>query len=384
MDNSKKNDEQNKLLTPHEIYSLKAELATAKMPDFPKDDSDCIEHDLILKIDENCNPKIYSDSEDCLKAKIEKDKDFYKIHISCEKSKRSKINFGESYERFDKDELSKLVANVELPKHFKPDWLDLNYAPIHISHRNTKLLKGLKCGQTFPFSMVEREELMNSMTYPWCTIGKIFVGKGTNFDNPVWVGSGAMVGRNLLLTASHVAPWGASPWWMRFVPAYNNGSEPFGRVYVQSYRGIKNTNDVTGLDYVICKLYEPMGDKVGWMGTQSFGDDDKYYEGNWTSVGYPGNFSMGQLPTVENNVRIEDVDNDDNGRELESRVFSSPGWSGGPLWGWIDSSPKVIGVLSGRETDFSFWDFFTERSSVSAGGRSMVDLVKYGIANWAI
>ncbi len=173
---------------------------------------------------------------------------------------------------------------------------------------------------------------------------------------------------------------------MRFVPAYFDGTEPFGHSYIEAYRGVENEDDVTGLDYVICKLYTPLGNSVGWMGSQSFGDDDNYYNGNWTSVGYPGDFFSGQRPSVEYNLTIEDVDNDDDGRELETYVFSTGGWSGGPLWGWIDNEPKVIGIMSGNEEEFTlaFWEGFSEDHSVSAGGGHMVDLVKYGYANWPV
>jgi len=53
--------------------------------------------------------------------------------------------------------------------------------------------------------MVENAEHPN-MERPWCTIGKVFTGRDSNFNVPIWTGSGVMVGKNLLLTASHVVP----------------------------------------------------------------------------------------------------------------------------------------------------------------------------------
>jgi hypothetical protein len=93
-----------------------------------------------------------------------------------------------------------------------------------------------------------------------------------------------MVGRNLIVTASHVAPWEGADWWMRFVPSYWGGisvpgsrfTQPFGGAFVEKFRGIRNKDDVTGRDLVICRLNKPMGDLTGWMGSLYFGDDEDY------------------------------------------------------------------------------------------------------------
>ena len=237
--------------------------------------------------------------------------------------------------------------------------------------------------QVIPPAILMRGELTMETMWPWCTIGKVFVGKDDDFANPMTAGSAVLVGPNLLLTASHVAPWGYDPWWMRFVPAYRQGDAPFGQSYVESYRGIRNTDDVTGRDYVTCKLYDRLGDTTGWMGSWGSSGDDFYYDGEWISVGYPGDSFGGHVPMVELGIKIDDVDDEgSDGKELEAYPFASPGWSGGPLWGWVHDQARVVGIMSGEETEFSFWDFFTVDYHVSAGGLRMVDLVKYGWANW--
>lgn len=50
----------------------------------------------------------------------------------------------------------------------------------------------------------------------------------------------------------------------------------------------------------------------------------------------------------------------------------------GPLWGWIDGGPRVIGIESGYEKDI-----LDPTRTVFAGGEHMVNLVKFGIANWS-
>lgn len=290
---------------------------------------------------------------------------------------------GKDAHRFTGEELRRLAEHLEAPKAKVGPGLEVRHAPCVRPRRPRLSAEAVRRLAGISPSILLRSELTLEGLYPWCTIGKLFVGRDGNFANPMWAGSAALVGPNLLLTASHAAPWGIESWWMRFVPAYRQGNEPFGSSYVESYRGVRNQDDVTGLDYVICKLYTRLGDTTGWMGSHGSSGDGFYMDGTWTSVGYPGDSMNGQVPMVELGIRLDDVDDEgSDGKELESHVFSTPGWSGGPLWGWVDDQPKVVGVMSGFEEEFSFWDFFTADHSVSAGGNHMVNLVKYGWANW--
>lgn len=230
---------------------------------------------------------------------------------------------------------------------------------------------------------LQRSIVTNEQAWPWRTIGKVFVGANANFNAPLWTGSGVLVGRNLLLTAGHVAPWGMNGGWMRFVPAFKNGAEPFGSAYVERWYGYHEAGEVNGKDYVICKLNRVLGDTVGWLGSQSFGSDSSYYGGSWISVGYPsepGTNPGANYMVVEQPVKIVDVDDEgSDGKELESSMYSLGGWSGGPLWASMSGQNKVIGIMSGNETDF-----LQPRYTVSAGGIAMVRLVKYGMANWPV
>ncbi|MET3206024.1 hypothetical protein ABIB17_001966 [Arthrobacter sp. UYEF6] len=55
--------------------------------------------------------------------------------------------------------------------------------------------------------------------------------------------------------------------------------EPNPMLYLMCTVGIVyNTNgSVTGYDYIICKLFNPLGRALGWMGAASFGNEDEYY-----------------------------------------------------------------------------------------------------------
>lgn len=238
--------------------------------------------------------------------------------------------------------------------------------------------------QGFPHAadVLDRAVVTNETDWPWCTVGKVFVGINSNFNAPLWTGSGVMVGVNVMLTAAHVVPWDQPGWWMRFVPAFENGAEPFASSYVETAYGYENTSNVTGIDYAVCKLYTHLGNTVSYMGAYAPGDNNEYYAGSWSSVGYPaepGTNPGANFMIVEQPVKIIDIEVEpEGGLELESNVYSLGGWSGGPMWNWIGGQPLVIGVLSGRETDPG-----EARQNVSAGGKPLVDLVIYGRTTWS-
>jgi hypothetical protein len=213
------------------------------------------------------------------------------------------------------------------------------------------------------------------LSYPWRTIGKLWATGGPSGPES---GSAVLVGPNLILTASHCAPWGAASWSMQFAPAFRAGeAPPFGSSFVESFRGVRTEPEVSGLDYVICKLYVPLGNAIGWMGTQWWGNEDEYYNRRFTASGYPASF--GDRPAVAYDVRVEDIDDDGDGLEVEvSRHHGlTDGWSGGPLWYFPNQNPTVVGILSGFETDE-----FDPRRSVFAAGKHMVDLVNFGLSTW--
>lgn len=235
-----------------------------------------------------------------------------------------------------------------------------------------------------------RDRVLDSESYPWNTIGRV-VFRRFESDKGGWC-TAVLVGKNLLLTASHCFPWNYGPKrFMWFAPGYDNKTEPYGGSYVSQCRGINNTFNVTGVDYIVCHLCEPLGERVGWMGTHWWRDNQPYFDGAWKSSGYPIDSFRGQAPMLMSTVKLTDIDNHgDEGKELETNVFASPGWSGGPLWSYIDEEPKIVGVCSGKEKDCSelvsgcadVGDAYTYHD-VSAGGKLMTDLVLYGMANWA-
>jgi hypothetical protein len=299
-----------------------------------------------------------------------------------------------------------LIPLEELPRGdtqglagYRPPWLVQTYlprmAPAQISAASLRAL----ADRRLPMALLSHPttELFDR-SYPWSAIGRVFIGTDPNVNESNWRGlvtsscTGALVGRNLMVTASHAAPWGRGPgeWWMRFVPAYwgalvgGGFTEPFGGSFVEHFRGVQiQKNDVTGRDVVICKLYRPLGDLTGWFGRWRWFDEDQYKNWPYTSVGYPYIPYQSQRPVIQAFAAIDDVDSDGDGLELETHPFVSSGWSGGPLFFWRNGKPLIVGVAAGLEEEFDLWAFFSKTHSVFSGGPRLLDLIAFGEVTWS-
>jgi hypothetical protein len=312
------------------------------------------------------------------------------------KPSSSRLQLGlpvDSVERIGTQELHRLSEKIPVHEGYRPPWLRGQYLPRIIPRRapapvqpfldlDFGIQAGLHEGQLTTAGLVYAE--LADRNWPWCTVGQISVSiPGQNGR----LGSGVLVGPNLILTASHAVPWDAPAGWsMLFTPSFratDPNPAPFGSSWVEQVRGhLTEENDVNANDYVIAKLHTPLGNSVGWMGSQSFGNDNDYEGPSWMSVGYPG---LSGVPFWAPDIKIDDVDSSGGGRELETGEFLMGGWSGGPLLGFLGLEPKVIGIASGNEPELSIgWFHVTETNSVFAGGSHMVDLVKYGYANWPV
>lgn len=271
------------------------------------------------------------------------------------------------------------AADISVEGH-RPAHLALRRIPRLLPPRAT--LSGLSdLGAIKPLSWEMAQPDM--LAWPWCTIGKIdYWTEGRQRPG----GTGFLVGRNLMVTASHVMPWDYSGnCSVRFIPAFTpDRIPPFGETWVSQWYGHRHDGfwdmafQADAKDYVICRLQDPIGDICGWMGTRSFSDHKKYLRRGYMSGGYPQ--YAGDWPRAEMDISIRDVDGDNDGRELEAVLFGGPGWSGGPLFAWFGDDLRAVGVCHGKETEMVFPWYVV--NLVFAGGKHLIDLIRYGQANW--
>lgn len=144
-----------------------------------------------------------------------------------------------------------------------------------------------------PASQFTRRTVSPTTSSPYMTVGKILVDGTWNH-----IASGAVVGRNVVLTAGHVtAENGAwyDPGKMIFIPGYDNGAEPYGRWEVTKACTFSqwkddgwNCADVAFLT-LKPKNGQYIGDVVGYLGFMTGHDvDQTYYQ-----YGYPANGNLG-------------------------------------------------------------------------------------------
>lgn len=268
----------------------------------------------------------------------------------------------------------------------RPEWIGAAYYPRPVPGparpAQMRRIDGRPVGPLYVFGPDDRQVYWDS-SWPWGLMGKVFNSDG-------FVGSGALVGDRLVATAGHMVPWGKSPWWMRFVPAYYNGVSLHGasvESYVSDARGYDVDGDVTGYDWAVLRLYQPLGSWLGYFGYNGFSsswEDDAY----WTVLGYPTGVAGGQRPSYQTGVSVFDIDSDSNGgSELETKADMTPGNSGGPMFGWWSGDPRLVGVVSGQEEDWSPgawpWEWAdVEKGNVVAGGSGFTNLMAWGRTNW--
>ena len=238
------------------------------------------------------------------------------------------------------------------------------------------------------FNGDDREVFNPGDAYPWRCAGRLLIWNNPGaffWDPPDGTGTAALVGPNMVVTSSHMIPSGVSSFKAIFLPGLFGTKRSFDEFsYVRTWRRYEPYDQ--GSDIAILRLYEPIGDQLGWFGTKTYTDD--WEDGNyWTRIGYAPIAEKGSDGTLPNRVQFFPIIDDDDsyGVELEYRSDASPGDSGGPVFGWWDDGPYLVGVHSGGEEEFdlgAFGRFFSSLNNVATGGPALPDLVNWGWNNW--
>jgi len=264
-------------------------------------------------------------------------------------------------ETLDEKKLKRKGAQIS-PQGMRPKFLPVKFLP-----RRVKLELSQRAMPPFDFDYKREGKLVDRPTsifapdqryiyqdtsFPWCTVGRI--------DTPLGSGTGCTIGSRLLLTCNHAIQWNSdgTAGYVRFRPAYYNGSAPFGEAWATSVihwirtvpaNGLSNQE--TAFDYVVCVLDRRIGDIVGYPGYRIY-DDDWNGGSYWQHMGYPGDLSGGQRPAFQGACVISSVEGESTsgqrGYVLGHFNDVVGGHSGGPVWGWWSNEPwpRVVGTQS--------------------------------------
>jgi len=282
---------------------------------------------------------------------------------------------------------------LPLPPPHVPEWADVIYHPKMSQPTARRIMRRANGKRVQPLYLFtgNRQPFFPS-GYPWQCIGRIFAWTNPYSFISAWTASGVLIGRNVVLTASHAVPWEANPAMMQFVPAYFNGISTLGpnvSSYVDAasayYLEPDPNVDRPAWDFAVLRLIDPLGDSLGYFGAKSY--DDHWNDGNyWTLVGYPGDIAGGEQPSWQNGISFHDDDEDGDAMELETdNGDASFGDSGGPFFGWWDGEnwPSVVGVTSAQEQEWDFpWITGPEPNNVAGAGSPMIDLISWARNTW--
>ncbi|GAA3907274.1 trypsin-like serine peptidase [Microbacterium invictum] len=202
-------------------------------------------------------------------------------------------------------------------------------------------------------------------SYPWRCLVRMTRPSG-------WSGSGVLIGPRHVLTASHCVDW--TPGWLRVDVLYTNGSSLASAhgtwaYYTRQVTAANYSSTNMDDDYAVIVLDQRLGDRYGWFGARTYSDSWDGEVLSWRNLGYPQDFSRtGDLATYQRDFALDETDYDsDSGRVLESSTFDNwPGQSGGPVFGFWDHGPYVVGVVSGESSSDNF----------VAGGSPLTGLVR--------
>ena len=277
----------------------------------------------------------------------------------------------------------------------RPPHLPIVFAPPEIKQRRGELAqppfdfdyisKGMPVDRPTNVFAPDERYIYNDTAFPWCTVGRV--------DTPLGRCTGCTIGSRLLLTANHCIQWNAdgTAGWVRFRPAYYNGSTPFGEAWAtrvihwtRATPADGLTDQETAFDYVVCVLDTRMGDVVGYPGYRTY-DDDWNGGDYWQHMGYPVDLSGTERPAFQGNAVIASV-SDESASGQSGFVLGHfndvvPGHSGGPVWGWWSSEPwpRVVGTQS---AEASVPANNTSGDNEFGGGPALSALISWARSNY--
>lgn len=236
----------------------------------------------------------------------------------------------------------------------------------------------------------ESRSLIYPSNYPYTAVCKLYVRYQATTGG-AWLyaseATGFMVGPRAMVTSGHVQPPAGRPWHIQVIPGCWNGQSVFGAGLVSYVSDTWWWNSDAGSDIQICRLYDALGDRVGWFGTKNYSSswEDREY---WTMAGFPYDINLTHM-SHETAIAVRDDDDGDDIRvdgrtydttQVESDADEASGASGSPLWGTWDDGAYALGVHHGAEHDGTVTG--TETLSCASGGDGFLAAVNWARRLW--
>lgn len=198
----------------------------------------------------------------------------------------------------------------------------------------------------------------NSSYYPYSAI--VYIEAIFTETGKTYTGSGVVVGKNDVLTASHVifnAAEGGIADLIKVYPGKDGWSEPFGSYTYDlvNYFEIDHSDgfinqEESQYDLALLGFSEDVGTLTGW-----FGIDPDAGSGLYHLTGYPSIYSDHTGRRMVDDYGYAFVNPYYSVFDYGSTIESSSGGSGGPLWYMGETGPYVVGInsTSGWAADIS-------------------------------
>lgn len=196
------------------------------------------------------------------------------------------------------------------------------------------------------FGKDDRVKVTNTTTYPYnvvCSLEMTFP------NGKVFIGSGAFISYQTVLTAGHCVYDKANGGWARSIkvmPGRNGSSLPYGYGYATGLNSVTGwtKNGDRAYDYGTINMgSKTLGNKVGYLG-YAVRSDSTLTQTTYNTAGFPGD--KGGTTMWYTNGKISSVSRSN----LYYYFDIKGGQSGSAIW---DSNRYVVGIVSAEYTDGS-------------------------------